>query len=766
MLTILLSLACALAAPGEPVPAADVNQPFPQEIPTHFTTADGLPEGPIASLVLLPDGTPVAGAGNALYAFDGSKWSVRISGLSYPARFLAVSDGGLWVAGQQFVARLDPSGKTAPTEAFNAAPASEVTALAPVTGGVLAGTLYDAALLDSSGIQGRAGDRPITALAPKAGGAVAAVEGGDGAVGLYAWTPGGQAEPLPPVVDDRYGWALRNVKAIAVEGDRVWFGADNGAGVLQGGKWTLYTGKEGLPYNRFTCAAPGEAGVVWFGTERGAIRYDGKRWDYRAGLRWLPDDHVNAIAVDPKTGTAWIATNAGVSRIERKPMALAEKAENFERIIDERHRRLDYVVRCQMKVPGDFSTSSINHTDNDGLYTAMYGAAECFRYAATKDPEAKRRAQQAFRGLKFLVDVTGIPGFPARSVVPTDGSFEDPNRHFNAEYNRRAKEEDPLWKEILPRWPKSADGKFWWKCDTSSDEVAGHYFFYGVYYDLVAETPEEKEEVRKVVHAMSTHIVDHNFTLVDHDGLPTRWANWSPEYVNSTDGHADRGLQATEILSFLNTALHVTGDSKFAEAAKRLRDEHAYHVLAISGRAKWPPTSVVPWDDNLEFLSIYPLVKYERDPELQAIYRLALDSSWLFVSRSNDPFFNFVYASMMPSEGESLVEAELDFRKPVEGAIQTLKDTPLLLVGWEMNNSHRLDVELDANPRREFARGGKAYGWSVVTKEALPIQERCHIRINSDHLFLDHSMGGGQVEYEGTFYLLPYYMGLYHGFLK
>jgi hypothetical protein len=56
------------------------------------------------------------------------------------------------------------------------------------------------------------------------------------------------------------------------------------------------------------------------------------------------------------------------------------------------------------------------------------------------------------------------------------------------------------------------------------------------------------------------------------------------------------------------------------------------------------------------------------------------------------------------------------------------------------------------------------------------MNERTHVRINSDHFSLDSVprderdldpvLGGGMYEYESTFYLLPYYMGLYHGFLE
>jgi hypothetical protein len=85
---------------------------------------------------------------------------------------------------------------------------------------------------------------------------------------------------------------------------------------------------------------------------------------------------------------------------------------------------------------------------------------------------------------------------------------------------------------------------------------------------------------------------------------------------------------------------------------------------------------------------------------------------------------------------------------------------PLLLVGWEVKNSQRLDVVQDPTPGQKPANG-----WSVVTGEALPIEERSRIRINSDRQSLDGGFGGS-TECEGTFYLLPYYFGLYHGFLK
>ena len=45
-------------------------------------------------------------------------------------------------------------------------------------------------------------------------------------------------------------------------------------------------------------------------------------------------------------------------------------------------------------MPGDLTTNQPVSTDNDGLWTAMYVAAECFRYKVTGEAEARDHARQ------------------------------------------------------------------------------------------------------------------------------------------------------------------------------------------------------------------------------------------------------------------------------------------------------------------------------------------------------------------------------------
>ena len=162
--------------------------------------------------------------------------------------------------------------------------------------------------------------------------------------------------------------------------------------------------------------------VLWFGTAKGAIKKDNS-WHYYLGKRWLPDDKVNDILpVDDHT--VWIATPKGISQIQQVEMTLPEKAAIYENIIQKRHVRRGLVNISHLSVPGDLSTSKTLNEDNDGLWTSTYLAAECFRYAVTKNPEAKKNAIRTFEALERLETVSGIPGLPARSYALVTDSVE------------------------------------------------------------------------------------------------------------------------------------------------------------------------------------------------------------------------------------------------------------------------------------------------------------------------------------------------------
>ncbi len=608
---------------------------------------------------------------------------------------------------------------------------------------------------------------PVKRVAAGPGGVVAQ----EREEGLFLRRRGGKPERLFPS-DGRRSWAPTDVRGVVFDSKgRLWFCSPQGAGVLEKGRWTLYTGADELPYDDFTAIAAGGDGSVWFGTRIGAIRFDGQTWEYRQGRRWLPHDEVRDIAVQ-RDGTAWIATAGGISRIGRRPMTLAEKARFFEEEIDRRHRRTpyEYVHPVHVAEPGDSSRWSQTDSDNDGLWTAMYGAGECFAYAATGEEAARRRAGKAFEALRFLGQVTqGGPhpapkGFVARSILPASGP--DPNLRDSPDRDRRRQQSDRLWKVIAPRWPLSADGKWYWKSDTSSDELDGHYFFYAAYFDHAAATEEEKREVREHVAALTDHLLVHNYSLVDHDGRPTRWGVFGPDELNDNrDWWQERGLNSLSILSYLRTAHHITGEARYERAYRALVDRHSYAMNAMIVKSHQGPGGGNQSDDEMIFMNYYNLIRYEKDPDLRMKYLLGFRNHYENEFPERNPLFHFLYAAVAMGERfqDAFGVAALDPPAGwLEDSADTLKRLPLDRFDWAHRNSHRKDIVFLPPAMRENAR--ERFGRRTDGK-VLPVDERFFAHWNHDPWRLDTG-GEGRLLADGAVFLLPYYLGLHHGFLR
>lgn len=549
----------------------------------------------------------------------------------------------------------------------------------------------------------------------------------------------------------------------------LWVADRHGVARIEGSSVRLFTPEDGLPRTDFTAAAVAADGRLFLGTPRGLVWFDGRHWAFRQGRRWLPDDEVRAIATDGDD--AWVATAGGLARLSFAPMTLEEKAALYEAAIDRHHRRtaFGYVIEAHGPMPGSTEGLSLSDSDNDGLWTSMYGAAQCFAWAATGDPEAKRRAHAAFEALRFLSIAPrsgshpAPRGFIARTVVPT--SEPDPNERpgYTLEGQQRSRRNgDALWRVYEPRWPKTADGRWWWKSDTSSDELDGHYFFYGRYYDLVADTDEERERVREIVRDNIDHMIAHGFRMHDHAG-PTRWANFAPESLNhDLVWSTERGLNSLSMLSYLATAAHITGDDRYLEVAAMLREQHGYHQNVMNPKLQNGIGSGNQSDDEMAFMAFYNLLAYEPDEALRDRYRLAFYRAWQLELPEQNPFFNLCYAvfgigheytdpwstmSLAPDEGW------------LEESLETLRRFPLDRFNWAHANADRLDlVRVPGNGidvRDRFMR---------VDGRVIPVDER-HFSHWNHNPWLPDTGGDGRTLSCGSAYLLPYWMARHHGFL-
>lgn len=748
--------------PPSQVPGIKVGT-FDAEIARSATIADGLPSNDALAVVLTGNGVVYCGTAQGLVRLEKGEWQ-RVSNYNGPVKLLAAQEKGVIALVAGSLLRCADAGNDVIETAVQV---PETETLHMLSGGdpLLLATsngLYELNESDKfvpvSSLNELEGDVRAVAVAADGRRAVA------GRSGLFLQRGDERWQAVHPADGDR-SWAPRDVRAVAFDSqDRLWFASPQGVGVQTNEGWRLFNGYDGLPYDDFTTMTAGEEGVVWFGTTKGGIRFDGSTWEYRQAPRWLPGELVRSIAVN-NDGDAWFATPEGIGNIERKPMTLAEKAEFFEEEIDKYHRRTPYgyILSVRLKNPGDKSEWTQHDSDNDGLWTSMYGAGECFAYAATKDPQARQRATDAFEAVRFLSEVTqggshpAPPGFPARTILPTSGPDPNENPGYTVEGDRRRQERDPQWKIISPRWPVSEDGKWYWKTDTSSDELDGHYFLYALYYDLVAETEEEKQRVRDVVAAITDHLIEHDYALVDHDGKPTRWARFGPEALHSGDMIDQRPLNSLSVLSYLKTAEHVTGDKKYAEAYDSLLYDHGYKASILISKTQSGPGTGNQSDDEMAFMNYYNVLSYENDPELRRLYLISLYRYWQNERPELNPLFNFIFAAKF--EGFRRYRLGVD-PSVIAESVDTLKRYPLDRVRYAFDNTHRTDIVLMSS----FSRRGRNEKGHRRDGTVIPIDERSVEHWNHDPWELKGG-GDGRSLTDGAAFLLPYYMGLYHGFI-
>ena len=444
-------------------------------------------------------------------------------------------------------------------------------------------------------------------------------------------------------------------------GSRLCVATDRGVGVLRGMALTTLRGADGLPYEDTTCLAEGFEGDLWIGTSRGAIRKTDDEYHYFGAQHWLPADHVRDIAVGNRV--VYIATDGGIGIIRYEPYTLAKKAVYFERELDEwGFKRLGFIHKLYWSGDKDGWLREIS--DNDGGNTAHYLAAMTFKYAATGDETARQEAVEAFKSMVWLDDITPKPGFIARAVWSVKGD--------KGERSTRGSGGLPA------KWYPTKDGDWFWKGDTSSDEVNGHYFSVSLFHDLAAKGREVDRAARHIAN-ITSHIIENGWVLRDMDGKPTRWGRWDPEYLQRPYGFESRGLNGMEAQSYVQAAYGLTGDAKFQAGLEQLL-KWRYHTYTVRQKITFPPESVVTWDDELAFWCYYALLSYARDPELRSIYLRSLERSWEVQRLQQLPFFNFVYGAFTGNDCEA------------PQAVKHLREWSLDLVNHNYHNSHRSDL--------------------------------------------------------------------------
>ena len=517
---------------------------------------------------------------------------------------------------------------------------------------------------------------------------------------------------------------------IALEDGTLWVGTAAGLAFRQGstGQFEPFLGADGLHYGDILDLATDASGALLVSTSMGASRYhaDGSR-RYYLGRLWLPDNHVVGMA-RAADGTVWFATAGGVSMAEQRSMTLADKAKQFDTLTQERHVRLGYTsTENRLIEAGDVTTATNGDDDNDGQWTAMYLASQSYRYAVTGEEEARSNAQVAAMAMLRLEEADGLDGFFARSVVPPEQcpDKQQPN---------------------AGEWHLSDDGQWCWKGDTSSDEFVGHVFGLSLFYDLAA-TEDDKREVEATFGKLIRGIMESGYLLLDVDGKVTEHGNFDPDWMHNSlvARFGDAGLNSAMILGGLHAAYHMTGDAVFRKAFNTLArtEDYADNVRRIEEINLAYHTNHD--SEEMSFLAMFTLMRYEDDPALLALWREGLDGLWAVQRPERNPEFNIIYAALSRADAYDH-----------DNTIETLQGLPVDLVLWGLNFDHRWDAQLDPNDDR-FGRPQNAF--------VFPYRERQVMRW-AENPYAYEQRGDGHQESSGTFWLLPYWMGRYYQLIR
>jgi len=504
-------------------------------------------------------------------------------------------------------------------------------------------------------------------------------------------------------------------------GSKLYITTDRGLGVLRAASLFVLEGKDGLPYENTTCLEKGFDEDVWIGTTKGVIRKLENDWHYFAADHWLPGDNVNGIAVGDDV--VYIATDKGIGIIKYEEYTLRKKVDYYEKHMEEwGHKRMGFIHTLYNK-NGEWIREI---SDNDGGHTAPFLAAMSFKYAVTGDKKAREEAVESFKAMLWMEKITPIDGYVARGIWSESGDQDELAQHGSG--------------GLPAKWHKASEGDWYWKGDTSSDEIIAHFFAVSIFHDLVAKGKEKvlaKEHLVKI----AAYIMENNFTLIGMDGKPTRWGRWNPEYLLRPYGYMDRGVNGLEVLTFMKTAFALSGDKKFEVAYQQLI-KWGYRTNTIRQKNVFPPADIAPWDDNLAFRSYYTLLRYTDDPVDRSAYLRSLARTWEVKRIEQVPRYNYTYGAITGNDCEQ------------EQSMKHMREWQLDCIGYNYTNSYRADLDTP-NDYRAYENGSKA-----MTPREIKVTR------NSRYVMVLDGGNNGNLVQEPNSFILDYWFGRYHNLIE
>ncbi len=358
--------------------------------------------------------------------------------------------------------------------------------------------------------------------------------------------------------------------------------------------------------------------------------------------------------------------------------------------------------------PGYSTVVGYVHAGDAAIWTGHYLAAEAFRYAVTKSPDALANARRALTGIEGLVDVTtpAQPGLLARFLWPDNWEYAERMAVVEGGHG------------VYRGAPGGVPHR--WLGNTSRDQYSGVFFGLGVAFDLI-----DQPDVRSRI----THLVTRMLDLLVRNA-------WNVSMPNGS--FSTTFLQRPEQqLSFLQVGRRVNA-AKFNAIYQATRTTYA--------RAVSVPIAIDCLDRhrsyykfNLNHINLYNLIRLEEPGAARTAYMNAFHALRSCTNNHENAHFNLVERAL---EGP---DAARD------------RDTRRYLRLWLARPRRDYYVDL----RSKYAECGANRACNAV-----PVDERP----NTDFLWQRSPFqlfGGvdGTVETAAIDYLLSYWMARYYGVL-
>lgn len=377
----------------------------------------------------------------------------------------------------------------------------------------------------------------------------------------------------------------------------------------------------------------------------------------------------------------------------------------ISREIEARHMPYGTILDPVFSAPGGGMIVGYTRAGDSAIWTGHYLAAESFRYAVTRSPEALAAVKRALVGIRSLAEAPGT-GLLARCVLPVDSPYAAGILAEEAHHGHST--------SLL-------DGRFvYWIGNTSRDQYSGVFFGLALAYDLVDDA-----EVRRTAAALVTRLLDF---LRDNN-----WAVKLPDGSLSTVfwGRADQQLALLAIGRHVNPG-RFDDDYKWARIFSS-----RFVVTPVAAELLDKHNSYFKF--NLDFINLFNLVRLEGNRTFRQWYLDAHNLLRRGLGDHGNAHFNMLDHGL---KGPDLARDA---------------ETRELLDAWLRRPRFDYFVDLRGAVRE-----------CGENRACAPIPVELRVRTDflwQRSPFQLYGGGGGAIEGPGIDYILPYWMARYYGVL-